>query len=289
MRVILAGATGAIGHHLVPQLVAAGHEVLGVTRHAGSLADTAATEIVADLSDRRGFLEALDGIRAQAIIHQAVPQTRPPFRRSEMRAANRLRIEGTSTLVAAARQTGARRLVVASSINGYGYADHGRGWITEDGSFGRLSGGSADAEQRALRSSEQQCWSIDGVCLRFGLLYGAGVDARVSARAAGVLPWVHPRDAAAATVLALTRGGKGVAYNIVDDTPATWREVQTAQVVGAQRPVSAPRWLLKVSDPCAFPLMTRTNMRVSNARARAQLRWEPRFPSYRDGLAAGAT
>ncbi len=286
MRVILAGASGAVGRHLITQLDEAGHDVIGLTRRPGSLAGTPATEVIADVADRRATLTALHGITANAVIHHAVPQNRPAYRRSELRTANRMRIEGTSTLIAAARQAGAKRFVIASSVHGYGFADHGRGYITENASFGSMPGPDADAEQVALRSAEQQARAVGGVCLRFGLFYGTGTDAPVSARASGVLPWIHPQDAATATLLALTRGGKSVALNIVDNTPATWGEVQAAQVVGAGRPVRAPDWLLKVTEPCVYPLMTATNMRVSNERAKAKLRWRPRFGSYAEGLSA---
>jgi nucleoside-diphosphate-sugar epimerase len=285
VRVLLAGASGAIGRHLVPQLIAAGHEVLGVTRRAGSLAGTGASEVVADLANRREFLDAVAGIRADAVIHHATALARAPARYRDMVATNRLRTEGTSTLLAAAQASGASRFVTASIVYGYGFGDHGDAVLDEDAPFAIQDGAKTDAVQRALECNEQQARAFGGIALRFGLYYGAGANAPIAQHANGVLPWVHVSDAAAATVLALSQGTPGTAYNIVDDTPATWAEVYTAQEKDATRPVSLPIWFLRAAAPFGVHLMAETTLRVSNSRAKKQLEWSPTFASYRDGLA----
>src|ERR1019366_9554993 len=114
MKVLLAGASGAIGRHLVTQLIKAKHEVIGITRTPGSLASTGAREVVADVLDRASLLGALDGIRADAVIHQLTSLKKAPSTRRAMGETNRLRAEGTSTLIAAARRVGAKKFVAAS-------------------------------------------------------------------------------------------------------------------------------------------------------------------------------
>ena len=291
MRVLLAGASGDIGRHLIPALVAAGHEVVGITREPGALARFQATELVADLGNRRGFLARLEGESFDAVIHEATALRRVPVRYSDMRDTNRLRLEGTSTLIAAARLTGATKLVAASVAYGYGFADHDAQPLVESDAFAEPTHDRLDPILAALLSLEQQVRAFGGVALRYGIFYPThGSPAPVASDSHGLLPFIHPADAAAATVLALEHGTPGAVYNIVDDTPATWRDLQQARAVVAGRSlVALPTWLLQLVAPFSSQLIARTSMVVSNERAKAELGWSPRYPSFADGLAPALT
>jgi nucleoside-diphosphate-sugar epimerase len=286
MRVFLAGASGVFGRQLLPRLLDAGHEVVGLTRKPGSLAGTGAEEFVADLSDRSAFLRAASLLKFDAVIHEATALRRAPARFGDMVATNRLRSEGTNTLVALARIVGARRFVAASIVYGYGFADHGRDLLDDSAPFGETPEGRLAETQDALLALEQQVRAIDGVILRYGLFYSTGqLPAPFSTDWDGVIPWVHLADAADATVLALEKGVPGAVYDIVDDEPASWRAVNTAlAAMQGKRAVGLRTWFLALVAPFAVNLVARTNLRVSNARAKVELGWEPAYPSYRDGL-----
>lgn len=259
----------------------------GLSRHPERLDDTGADAIGADLLDRRSVLEAISGRSFDAVIHQATDLHRPPITYASMRITNRLRSEGTSTLIAAARATGATRFVTASIFYGYGFADHGADEVVETAVFGRPANDQLDAVQVALASNEQQVRAFGGVSLRYGLFYGDGIISPVaSADWCGVLPLVHLDDAASAAVRALERGKPGQAYNVADENPASWRELQQAGAIAAGRrmPMLVPSWTLRSSAPFAAHLLTRTSMRLSTAKARRDLGWTPEYPSFADGL-----
>src|SRR5664279_4266778 len=192
MKVLLAGASGAIGRYLVPQLIAAKHEVIGITRTPGSLDGTGAREVVADVLDREALLGAVEGIRADAVIHQLTSLKKAPSTSRAMRETNRLRAEGTSTLIAAARKVGAKKFVAASFFGGYGLFDHGNESRTELAPFGEVDG-RADAVQLALLSLEQQVHAFGGVSLRFGLFYESTTTSvsPVARTWDGLLPMLH--------------------------------------------------------------------------------------------------
>ena len=147
MRVLLAGATGAIGQRLVPRLIAAGHDVTGIARGVNGLANSGAKRLRADIFDRSGLLHALAGEHYDAVIHQATALSGTPATHEQMRWTNRLRWEGTSTLLAAARLTGATRFVTASVFYGYGFRDHGDVELVETDEFGMTSGIRTDPVQ----------------------------------------------------------------------------------------------------------------------------------------------
>jgi len=283
MRVLLAGATGAVGTSLRLQLIEAGHEVTGIARTAGPRA-----ELGVDLLDRDAVLAAVDGREFDAVIHQATALRRPPLLASHMLTTNRLRTEGTSTLLAVARETGAKRFVTASVFYGYGFSDHGDQPIDEAEPFAAQTKSSLDAVQLALLSNEQQVRAAGGIALRYGLIYGAGATGVVAAGWHGVLPLLHVSDAASAAIAALTRGKRGQAYNIADNSAASWRELQEASAVanGYPRPRAVPPWLLRASAPFAAELIAGTSMRLSMTKTRRELRWRPQFASYAEGLAA---
>ena len=302
MKVLLAGASGALGIPITRQLLAHGHQVLGLTRDpagARRLEALGVTPVVADALDRDRLLRAVDGDWADAVIHELTALRKPPTRHHGMAMTNRLRTEGTANLLAAAEALGARRFLTQSIILGYGYRDHGPELLTEDTPFGRPAGDRTDPHLAAMRSTERQAFSApEGIALRYGLLYGGDAERlgpqfarrRLPVAKGGVLGWLHHQDAAAATVAALERGRPGQAYNLVDDLPASWQEVFTAMAaaLGAPPPRRVPRWLLRLAAPYAAAFLIDTSMRVSNAKAKAELGWRPAYPTYHDGIRAMA-
>ena len=279
MRVLLAGATGAIGTELRRQLMDAGHEVTGLARTA-----TPRATLGVDLLDRDAALRAVDGLEFDAVIHQATALRRPPLFASHMTTTNRLRTEGTSTLLAVARETGAEKFVTASAFFGYGFSDHGPQPIEESEAFGQHD----DPVQRALLSNEQQVRAAGGSALRYGLVYGTGSAPVVAAGWQGVLPYLHVVDAASAVAAALSHARRGEAYNIANDESASWVELQQAAAIAAGRPLprEVPAWLVRASAPFAAELIAGTSMRLSMAKARRELRWRPQFANYAEGLAS---
>lgn len=305
MKVLLAGATGAIGIPLVRALVGSGHEVWGLTRGGEGpdrLRALGARPVVGDAMDRDGLLRAVDGLAVDAVVHQLTALRKPPTRHRGMAGTNALRTHGTANLLAAARALGAGRFLTQSIILGYGYVDHGDRVLTEQEPFGRLRGDAFDPHVAAMASTEQQVCTadgIDGIALRYGLFYGAATDmvlgmvrrgrrVPVPSGGGGTVGWIHVDDAAAATVAALERSRPGQAYNVVDDAPASWGEfvAAAAAAFGAPRPFGLPGRLLRLAAPYGGTVMLGTSMRVSNAKAAKELGWRPGFPTYRDGLRA---
>jgi nucleoside-diphosphate-sugar epimerase len=298
MNVLLAGATGALGIPLTRQLLARGHQVLGLTRGpagAARLRALGARPVVADALDRDGLLRSVEGLTADAVIHELTALRQPPLRHRGMARTDRLRTEGTANLLAAAELLGARRFLTQSFVLGYGYRDHGGRVLTERDPFGEATGDRNDPHLAAMRSTEQQALSApEGIALRYGLLYGADTDRlrpmlatrRLPVADGGVVGWVHHEDAAAATVAALERGRAGQAYNIVDDRPASWREVFTAMATafGAPPPPRLPGWLVRLAAPYVASIVVDSRLRVSNAKAMAELDWWPSFPTYVEGI-----
>ncbi len=276
MRVLLAGSTGVIGAELRRQLLAAGHEVTGVAR-----AETA--DLSVDILDRDALLRAVDGHQFDAVVHQATSLRQA----GSMHQTNRLRTEGTSALLAVARETGAKRFVTASAFYGYGVFDHGDEPLDESTPFGLPTGSRLDPVQLAIASNEQQVRTFGGIALRYGLVYGR--PAPVIARGwQGRLPLLHAADAASAAVAALGRGRRGAAYNIADEVPASWAELQRAAAVavGSPKPRPVPAWALRLAAPLPGGIAAGTSMRLSTLAARRGLRWKPRYRSYLEGLAA---
>jgi len=301
MRVLLAGASGAIGTPLTRQLIAAGHEVVGITRspaNAERLRTASAEAVVADVMDRENLLAALRDVRADAVMHQLTALGSVKLR-DAMQGTNALRTTGTANLIAAARAVGAHRFLTQSIIFGYGYRDHGPHLITEDDPFGEPASGSVGPAIAALRSNEEQVFSADeveGIALRYGGFYGQDSFFRmiinlvrkrrlpVPSSGGGFANFIYLEDAAAATVAALEKGHAGQAYNIVDDEPVRWADYLDALAaeVGARRPWRVPGWMLR-PIPYLHAVMA-TSMRVSNAKAKRELGWAPAVPSYRQGI-----
>jgi nucleoside-diphosphate-sugar epimerase len=301
MRVLLAGASGAVGTPLTRQLIAAGHEVVGISRseaNAQRLRTTGAEAVVADVMDRENLLTAVRDVRADAVIHELTNLGTTKMREA-MQGTNALRTTGTAHLLAAARAVGAHRFLTQSIIFGYGYRDHGPRVITEDEPFGEPMRGALGTVEAALRSNEEQVFTadeIEGISLRYGYFYGQDAFIRmitnlirkrrlpVPSSGGGYSNFIYLDDAAAATVAALEKGRPGQAYNIVDDEPVRWGDFldTLAAEVGARRPWRVPNWLFG-AIPYLSAIMN-TSMRVSNAKAKRELGWAPVVPTYRDGI-----
>ena len=302
MKVIVAGATGAVGRPLVRVLRESGHEVIGITRTAAgatALSSMGAAAVMADALDRDALLTAFAGQSADAVVNELTALTKAPARYADMEPTNVLRKDGSANLVEVARLVGASRFLTQSIFFGYGYRDFGSTVITEDAPFGASQGDRTDPVLAALVSAETEARSIPGVvgiAMRYGLFYGGDVENYIGMlrrRALpvptgnrGTLALIHHDDAATATVAALERGSAG-AYNIVDDRPTTWRELVEgiALARSAPRPIPLPGWVLRTAAPYAGRMMTGVNMRVSNAKAKRELGWTLRYPTFREGLA----
>ncbi|QLY33700.1 NAD(P)-dependent oxidoreductase [Nocardia huaxiensis] len=311
MRIIVAGATGAIGRPLVAALRRNGHEVLALTRGGRSAELVRAlggTPIIANVLEREDLLRAADGLAADAVIHELTAYRHSPpthYRSPGLLRTNALRGTGSRNLVEFAVNVGAARYLTQSLIVGYGIRDHGPELVTEQEGFGRAQGDANDPFLSALYEAEEWAWraaGIDGIALRYGVFYGPGAsDMFVRALKLRMLPLprigtgsigvVHIEDAAAATVAALENGRAGQAYNIVDDEPVTWEALfdAMAETVGARRPLRVPARVLRHGSPLAAAQMLDMSLRVSNVKARAELGWKPRYPSYREGLATLAS
>jgi len=302
MRVLLAGASGTLARALLPQLVASGHDVIGLGRRPGSVDRIRAlggTPVVADVLDREALLRALAGHRADAVIHELTALQKPPIRYGAMTATNVLRTTGTENLLAAAAQLGATRFLTQSIVFGYGYRRRYAGPVDESTEFGHAEDLPTDATVVALARNEdlvRTAPGVDGIALRYGLFYGldAGTVTRMlrrrglpASRATGAVPFIHHEDAAAATVAALERGIPGAAYNITDGTRQTWAGYldDAARAFGTPAPLRMPIWMLRAAAPYAAELMTRMDLEVTSAKAHEELGWAPRFTTTAEGWA----
>lgn len=309
MHVFLAGATGVIGRALVPRLLAAGHRVTALTRwpsRRGELEALGASPVVGDVFDRPAMVELVSAAKPDALVHQltAIPPRINPRRVAhDLALTNRLRTEGTANLLAAARVAGVERFVAQSIA--FAHRPAGEGPLDEDAplyldaprAFVGVIEAVAELERRVTTPTD-----LVGCALRYGFFYGPGTiyapdgtfveDVRrrrvpLVGRGAGVFSFVHVDDAAAATVLALERGARGV-YHVVDDHPAPVREwlPELASRLGAPPPRHVPAWLARLTaGPYAIYLMEQLRG-VSNARAKEALGWSPAHPSWREGFAA---
>jgi nucleoside-diphosphate-sugar epimerase len=309
MRVFVAGATGAIGRRLVPQLVARGHEVTGTTRtpdKAGELRALGACPVVIDGLDGVALGHAVAQAEPAAIVHQMTGLAATPDLRHFDRwfaATNQLRTKATRHLVAAAEAIGVRRLVV-QSYTGWNNARTGGPIKTEDDPFDPYPAKAQRDSLAAIRFLERAVLEapLTGIVLRYGNFYGPGssesqvelVRARrlpVIGGGTGVWSWIHLDDAAAATVAALERGAARGIYNVVDDEPALVSEwlPYLAQVVGAKPPLRVPAWFgrLAAGDP-VVRWMTQ-GRGASNEKAKRTLGWRPAWASWREGFRDGLT
>jgi nucleoside-diphosphate-sugar epimerase len=307
MRVFVAGASGAIGKRLVPQLVAAGHEVTATTRSGGkleALRALGADAVAVDGLDAAAVGEAVARAEPDAIIHQMTALSgRPDLRRFDrwFAATNDLRRRGTENLLAAAEATGVGRFL-AQSFTGWNNARTGSAVKREDDPLDPSPAKAQRESLAAIRFLERAVLEapLEGIVLRYGSLYGPGASEElvelvrkrrfpVVGDGAGVWSWVHVDDAASATVAALERGRRGV-YQVVDDDPAPVAEWLPflAQAAGAKPPRRVPAWLGRLAAGEAAVQWITTGRGASNAKAKRELGWRPARPSWRDGFREAA-
>jgi 2-alkyl-3-oxoalkanoate reductase len=302
MRVFVAGASGAIGSRLVPQLIDRGHKVIGTFRSPGNderLRALGAQPVALDLLDPRAVRKAVLETEPDAIVHQATALADARFSRNLDRTfalTNRLRTEGTDALLAAAREAGVRRFV-AQSFASMRYARVGGPVKTEDDPLDPAPVPSTRASNAAMRYLDQAVTGAGGIALRYGGFYGAANDGLLEpvrkrrfpivGDGGGVHSFIHLDDAAAATVLALELDRAGI-YNIVDDEPAPVREwlPVLADVLGAKPPRHVPRWLARLVAGEGAVMMGTESRGASNAKAKRELGWTLRYPSWRQGFPA---
>ena len=309
MRVFVAGATGAIGRQLVPRLVAAGHEVFGMTRTESKQAmlyELGAVPVVADALDLDQVADAVDRVRPEVIVHEltAIPEVLDMrhFAR-DFALTNRLRTEATDHLLSAGKWVGVRRFV-AQSNGAFPYARTGGPVKTEEDPLDPAPPRELRGVLGAVRHLEQAVLRADwteGIVLRYGGFYGAGTSMAPGSEmfemirrrkfplvgnGGGVWSFIHVADAAEATVAAVEHGSRGT-YNIVDDDPAPVAEwlPALARTLGAKKPMRVPRFIGRLFAGQAAVVMMTELRGASNAKAKLELGWHPQHPSWRDGFA----
>ncbi len=310
MRVLVAGATGAIGRPLVTRLLASGHELLALTRSpskADGLRAAGAEAVLCDVLDPSAARGAVLAARPEAVIDELtdLPVEYDPRKLKAAYARNdRVRREGTGALLAAAREAQVRRYVVQSVS--FLLAPTGPAVQDEDGAPFLDAPGGFGGSVRTLLHNEQAVIGADelaGIALRYGYLYGPGTYyapggsiAELARRrrfpivggGTGVFSHLHVDDAATATVAALESDAVGV-FNVVDDDPAPlseWLPVY-AQALGAPRPLRVPRWVGRLAGGPLIARMATEQRGSKNARVKAALGWQPRWASWREGFHRG--
>jgi nucleoside-diphosphate-sugar epimerase len=313
MRIFVAGAGGAMGGQLIPRLVADGHEVVGMTRtpeKQDRIREMGARPAVADALDPEAVAQAVAEAEPEVVIHELTAIEPGKLARSVDKlfvTTNRLRTEGTDHLLAAARAVGARRFIVQSFA----------GWPFE------RTGGPVKTEEDPLQSSPPKTVSqslgaiqyveetvpgadgIEGLALRYGGFYGPETSLGINpdgeqvemlrkrrfpiiGDGGGIWSLVHIQDAASATAAAVERGEPGV-YNVVDDEPAPVSVIlpELAKAVGAKPPRRIPRWIGRLLAGEGMTIMMTEVRGASNAKAKRELGWELRYPSWRQGFKEG--
>jgi len=309
MRVLVAGATGAIGRRLVPLLVREGHEVVAITRSESKLPlldDFGARGEVADAYDRDALVAVAERRQPEAIIHELtdLPASLKPNKlKAAYEANNRVRRLGTDNLLAAARAADVRRIVAQSSA--FWYQPDGRPVKDEDAPLHTSAGEPIGEAVRTMAGIETDLLSAEGletVILRYGIFYGPGTwyhpDGDIGqqirkhrypiiGKGQGITSFVHIDDAARATVLALS-APPGV-YNIVDDHPAPASEwlPALAEAIEAKKPMHAPAWVAKMMAGKGTVDWLESQRGASNERAKRQLGWELQYPDWRTGFRIG--
>jgi 2-alkyl-3-oxoalkanoate reductase len=318
VKVLVAGASGVLGRELVPQLVAGGHEVVGMTRSASKqdlVRSLGARPVVVDALDPDAVSEAVASAEPEVIVHQltalsgpmSIRDARHPERSSAFTMTNRLRTEATDHLLAAGRAVGARRFV-AQSFGAFRWARTGGPVLTEADPIDldppaalRMALPGILHVERAVTTIE---WG-EGLALRYGGFYGPGTGISLAPDAVmaapirkrrfpivgdggGVWSHVHIEDAATATAVAVERGEPGV-YNVVDDEPAPVREwlPVLASALDAKPPRRIPRWLGRLLAGETATLMMTDVRGASNEKAKRELGWKLRYATWRQGFAQG--
>ena len=302
MRIFVAGASGALGSRLVPQLIDAGHDVIGTHNSPSSaelLRTLGAKPVRVDLLDAYAVRQAVLESEPDAIVHQATALAKAKFGRSLDKAfakTNELRTKGTDALLAAAREAGVRRFV-AQSFASYRYLRQGGPIKTEDDPLDPTPPPHTQQSWAAMTYLDRAVTDFGGIALRYGGFYGADNDGwaelvrkrlmPIVGDGGGMISWIHLEDAAAATVLALEHDGPAI-YNIVDDEPAPAREwlPVLAESLGAKPPRRLPAWLVRLLAGGAAVVMGTEVRGASNAKAKRELGWTLRYPSWRVGFPA---
>jgi 2-alkyl-3-oxoalkanoate reductase len=311
MRIFIAGATGAIGRRLVPQLVSRGHSVTGTTRTPGkaeSLRAAGATPVVLDALDREAVRAALTRARPEVVVHQLTALDGfTDFRKFDQGfgATNRLRTEGTDNLLAGMREAGTGRLV-AQSFAGWPHARVGGPVKSEDDPLDPDPPAALRQALQAIRYLEDAVLhtdGVDGTVLRYGGFYGPGTSLAeggflldavrrrrfpLVGQGTGIWSFIHIDDAATATVAAIERVASGL-YNVVDDEPAPVGEwlPDLAEAIGARPPRRVPAWMARLFVGGHGVIMMNGVRGASNAKIKRDLGWRPAFPSWRDGFRRG--
>jgi nucleoside-diphosphate-sugar epimerase len=309
MRVFVAGATGAIGRQLVPRLVAAGHEVTGMTRSESKEAlirELGGVPVVADALDPDRVAEAVGQARPDVIVHELTAIGALDMRHfdRDFASTNRLRTEGTDHLLSAGQAVGVRRFVAQSAVYGF-YARTGGAVKREDDPLDPSPPRESRGTIAAVRHLEEAVigaqWT-EGIVLRYGAFYGPGTSMAPGEEqfelvrkrkyplvgdGGGVWSFIHIGDAAEATVAAVEHGSRG-AYNIVDDDPAPVAEwlPALAQELGAKKPMRVPRFVGRLFAGEVGAVFMTEIRGASNAKAKRELQWRPAHPSWRQGFAA---
>jgi nucleoside-diphosphate-sugar epimerase len=309
MRVFVAGATGAIGKQLVPRLVAAGHEVHGMTRTESKqemLYKQGAVPVVADALDPEQVAEAVGRAKPDVIVHELTaigPLDMRNFDR-DFAVTNRLRTEGTDHLLSAGQAVGVRRFVAQSAIYGF-YARTGGSVKSEEDPLDPSPPRNGRETLAAVRHLEEAVtgarWT-EGIALRYGAFYGPGTSMTegeelfelvrkrkfpLVGNGGGVWSFVHIADAAEATLAAVERGRRGI-YNVVDDDPAPVAEwlPALAQTLGAKKPMRVPRFVGRLFSGEVGAMFMTEIRGASNEKAKRELAWRPAHPTWRQGFAA---
>ncbi len=308
MRVLVAGATGAIGQPLLRMLREGGHETFGITRseaNADVLRGLGAEPVVCDALDRESLRQAVHTVAPEAIVNQLTDlsaRLNPRRYAQWLEPTNRLRIEGTRNLAEAAVDSGTR-LLVSQSV-AFAYCWDGDGPKTEDDPLFDNAPSGFDRSVAAVRALERHTLEtprLDGVVLRYGYFYGPrtsyardGQFAQMTRKrqfpivgsGTGCFSFVHVQDAAVAAIASLERGRPGSVYNVVDDEPAEMREwlPAYAEALGAKPPRHVPHLLARLVTN-RFMADSSVKLRgASNAKAKRELGWQPHHTSWRDGF-----
>jgi nucleoside-diphosphate-sugar epimerase len=325
MKVFVAGATGALGKQLVPLLVARGHDVVGMTRTASKrdqLHGLGAQPVVADALDAEAVRRAVGQAAPDVIVHEltAIPAAINMRRFGrEFALTNQLRTGGTDNLLSAGRALGVKRFVVQSNA-AVPYARTGGPIKRETDAFDPHPPESMRETIGAISQLEQAVtaahWA-EAIVLRYGWFYGPGTSISLDPLGSqielirkrrfpivgdggGVWSFIHIEDAASATVAAIEGDspriddaspidGRARTYNIVDDEPAAvsaWLPALAA-AVGAKPPRRVPRWVGRLAAG-EVAVLAMTELRgASNEKAKRELDWQLRYPSWRQGFVKG--
>jgi nucleoside-diphosphate-sugar epimerase len=303
MRIFVAGATGAVGQHLVPSLVAAGHQVTGTTRSqakAARLERQGATPAIVDGLDREGVRKAVAAAQPDVVIHQMTALTSmKSFRKfdAEFAATNELRTRGTDYLLEAAGEAGVSRFI-AQSYAGWNNERAGGLVKTEADPLDPHPLAPTVQSMAAIRHVEETVPAAGGLVLRYGSFYGPGASdvlldvvrkrrMPIVGGGTGVWSFTEITDAAAATVAAISNGAPGI-YNVVDDEPApvsAWLPY-LARCLDAKPPMHIPAWLGRIAAGEVIVAQMTQVRGSSNEKAKRELGWTPRYPSWRDGFPA---